>query len=159
MQYSDEFIASLCPSIELELDSVNFQFLWLLPIIEVMWADGRCQQEEVETFFRAVDRFVRLAGRDAPEITRERARRFFRPFLDSSVGSNPHKRAELNRLSQFIIEELVAPALPDKRAHLFDICVEVAAAVQAVEADRTGRRISVEEERLLKDLLRELRLD
>lgn len=159
MQYTDEFIASLCPSFALELDSINFQFLWLVPIIEVMWADGRCQREEAETFFHAVDRFVRLVSRDAPAITSERARRFFQPFLDGSVGLNPRKRAELTRLSDFIIDELVAPAHRDKRSHLFDICVEVAAAAHAVDADRQGRRISSREERLLKELLRDLRLD
>jgi hypothetical protein len=159
MQYSDEFIASLCPSFELELDSINFQFLWLVPIIEVMWADGRCQREEAEILFHTVDRFVTLVSGVAPEITSERARRFFQPFLDSSVGVSSHKRAELTRLSDFIIDELVAPAHRDKRSHLFDICVDIAAAAHAGEAGREGRRISSAEERLLKDLLRDLRLD
>lgn len=159
MEYSDDYIASLCPSFALELDSINFQFLWLVPIIEVMWADGRCQREEAEVFFHAVDRFVSLVNGVAPEITPERARRFFQPFLDGSVGLNPRKRAELTWLSDFIIDELVAPAHRDKRGHLFDICVEVAAAAHAVEPDRRERRISAEEERLLKDLLRDLRLD
>jgi hypothetical protein len=159
MRRDDEFIASLCPSFDLELNSFNFQLLWLIPIVEVMWADGRCQREEAEVLFHCVDRFVKLVGRDAPEITSERARRFFQPFLDASVGRNSRKRAELTRLSDYIIQELVAPAHRDKRTHLFDICVEVATSARADQPERAGRRISSEEERLLADLLRELGLD
>lgn len=158
MRRDDEFIASLCPSFDLELDGVNFQFLWLIPIIEVMWADGRCQREEIELLFHYVDRFVRLVRPDFPALTEARARRFLQPFLDASVGLNPRKRAELGRLRDYIVSEVMASALPDKRAHLFQICVEVAASAQVAVSDPQARRIMAAEERLLADLCRELRL-
>jgi hypothetical protein len=155
----EEFIASRCLSFGLALDCVDFQFLWLLPVVEVMWVDGRCQRQEVEILLHYADRFVGLVKADVPEITGERIRRFLQPFLDASVGNNPRKRAELTRLADFIVHELVAPAHQDKRHHLYEICVEVALAARAVEEGRPGRRICGPEERLLKDLLRDLRLD
>ncbi|MGZ8217499.1 hypothetical protein [Methylomagnum sp.] len=159
MPHREEFIATRCLSFGLALDYVDFQFLWLLPVVEVMWADGHCQRQEAETLLHYADRFVDLVGVDVPEITSERVRRFLQPFLDASVGHNPRKRGELTRLANFIVSELVAPAHWDKRSHLYEICVEVAMAARAVDGGRPGRRISAPEERLLKDLLRDLRLD
>jgi hypothetical protein len=156
MRHDGAFIVSLCPSFDWELDDLNFQFLWLIPIIEVMWADGRCQRAEAETLFHYVDRFVALAGRDIPELTGERARRFLQPFLDASVGRNPRKRAELAGLCDFIIAEWVSPARRDKRVHLFEICVDVA---MAARVEGSAGRIAPEEERLLVELFRELHLD
>jgi hypothetical protein len=159
MLHSDEYIQSLCPSLGLEIDALSFQFLWLVPVVEMLWADGRCQREEVRVLLHYADRFVNLASREVPGITRERVRQFLRPLLDPSVGRNPRKRAELTRLSDFILQERVAPAHRDRRKHLFDICVEVAAAANADEPERLDRRISVREERLLSQLLKELQLD
>ncbi|MFM8332422.1 MAG: hypothetical protein ACKN9T_12100 [Candidatus Methylumidiphilus sp.] len=48
MLRDDTAIADLCQQLDLDLDNYNYQFLWLVPIIEVMWADGRCQKEEVK---------------------------------------------------------------------------------------------------------------
>jgi hypothetical protein len=158
MQHSDEFIASICPSFDLKLDSVSHSLLWLIPVINVMWADGRIQREEAEVLLGAADRFVRLHSADAPELTHARVGEFLAPFLDSELGSDPWKRAELTRLADFIVNEMVAPDHRDKRDHLFDICVEVAAAARATEEDREGRRISSGEEVLLKELLGALRL-
>lgn len=159
MWRDDDFIASLCPSFDLDLDCYNFQFLWLIPIIEIMWADGHCHPEEIETLFRCVDRFVDRVKRDTPEITGARARRFFQPFLDPTVGSDARKRTELSRLSDYIVAELVSPALRDKRTYLFRICLEVAAAAGHGGERGDVQRISEEEEKLLLDLFRELRLD
>lgn len=159
MSYREEFIAARCLSFGLALDYVDFQFLWLLPVVEVMWADGCCQRQEAEILLHYADRFVALVGADVPEITRARVRRFLQPFLDASVGNSPRKRAELTQLTNFIVHELVAPAHQDKRHHLYEICVEVALAARAMEDGRPGRQISGQEERLLKDLLRDLRLD
>ena len=155
MPHDDAMIAALCQDLGLQLDYYNFQFLWLMPIIEVMWADGRCQKEEIETLFHYVDLFVKLVSHDVPQITTERARRFFMPLLEPSAINQPRKRAGLARLVDQIVRDVVEPAHQDKRLHLFHICAEVAAAALAEE---TGRRISDEEGRLLRDLFRELRL-
>jgi len=157
MRRDDEMIASLCRELELDLDCYNFQFLWLMPIIEVMWADGRCQKEEIETLFHYVDAFVKLVRRDVPEITSERARRFFLPLLEPPTPSDPRKQASLARLVDQIVQDVVEPYAQDKRSQLFRICTDVAAAARA--EGEPERRISVEEARLLKDLFRALRLD
>lgn len=159
MRHNDKFIASLCPSFDLELGVINFQFLWLVPLIEVMWADGRCQKEEIEVLFQAVERFVNTVKPEAPEITLERAQRFLAPLVDASIGYDPRKLTELTRLSDFIIDELVSSSHHDKRLDLFNICVEIAAAAQAVESERKGRRISQGEEQVLRTLLQDLNLD
>lgn len=157
MWRDDEMIASLCQGLDLELDCYNFQFLWLIPIIEVMWADGRCQKEEIEILFHYVDRFVARVAHEVPQITRERARRFFMPLLDSAAVNDPGKRAGLTRLADQIIKDVVEPAHQDKRLHLFHICAEVAAAAR-VDWQEPGDQISEEEERLLKGLFMDLRL-
>jgi hypothetical protein len=155
MSRDHEMIAALCRDLGLQLDHYNFQFLWLMPIIEVMWADGRCQKEEIETLFHYLERFVKLVNHDVPQITTERARRFFLPLLEPAAASDPRKRAGLARLVDQIIQDVVEPARQDKRLHLFQVCAEVAAAARAEDADK---RISDEEYRLLKSLLGELRL-
>jgi hypothetical protein len=156
MRRDDNMIASLCRDLELDLDCYNFQFLWLMPIIEVMWADGRCQKEEVETLFYYLDAFVRLVHEDVPEITSARARRFFLPLLEASALNDPRKRACLARLVDLIVEDVVEPSPQHKRSRLFQICAEVAAAARAEDADK---RISAEEARILKDLFRDLRIE
>ncbi len=158
MPHDDTLITALCQDLDLELDCYTFQFLWLMPIIEVMWADGRCQKEEIEVLFQYVDRFVKLVNRDVPQITTERARRFFLPLLEASAVNDPDKRAGLARLVDQIIHDVVAPAHQDKRLHLFHVCAEVAAAALADMADEPQRRISQEEGRLLRDLFKALRL-
>lgn len=157
MWRDDEMIASLCQGLDLKLDCYNFQFLWLIPIIEVMWADGRCQKEEIEILFHYADRFVDLVAHDVPQITRERARHFFMPLLDPAAVNDPGKRAGLTRLADRIIQDVVEPAHQDKRLHLFHICAEVAAAAR-VDGQEPGEQISEEEERLLRGLFMELRL-
>jgi len=159
MRRDDEMIASLCQDLDLDLDCYNFQFLWLMPIIEVMWADGRCQKEEIETLFYYVDAFVKLVRADVPEITSDRARRFFLPLLEGPAPKDPRKQASLARLVDQIVQDVVEPSPQDKRSRLFHICTEVAAAARAEEQDEPGRRISAEEGRLLKELFRALRLD
>jgi hypothetical protein len=158
MLRDDERIATLCQELELDLDCYNFQFLWLLPIVEVMWADGRCQKEEVEILLHYVDRFAELVRRDVPEITPERARRFFLPLLETEAINDPHKRAGLSRLVDQIIRDVVALALQDKRLHLFSICLDVAAAAQDGEQGPDQRSVTTAEKQLLRDLFRELRL-
>lgn len=158
MPRDDEMLAALCQDLGLHLDHYNFQFLWLVPIIEVMWADGRCQKEEVETLFHYVGLFVRLVGHEVPEITVERARRFFLPLLEPPAIGNPRKRAALTRLVDQIIQDVVEPAHRDKRSHLFYICAEVAAAARTEDEIDPRRRFSDEEGRLLKNLFRDLRL-
>jgi hypothetical protein len=155
MLRDDAAIAALCKELGLQLDAYNFQFLWLMPIIEVMWADGRCQKEEIETLFHYVEQFVALVNRDVPQITTERARHFFMPLLEPAAIKNPQMRAGLARLVDQIVQDVIEPARQDKRLHLFHICAEVA---DAAHADGTGRRISEEEGRLLKALFNDLGL-
>jgi hypothetical protein len=158
MPHDDEMLTALCRDLGLQLDHYNFQFLWLMPIIEVMWADGRCQKEEIETLFHYAGLFVKLVNHDVPEITVERAKRFFLPLLEPSAISNPRKQALLARLVDQIIQDVVEPAHRDKRSHLFHICAEVAAAARADDEIDPKRRFSEEEGRLLKNLFRDLRL-
>jgi len=154
----EDQIASLCRELDLDLDCYSFQFLWLMPIIEVMWADGRCQKEEIETLLHYADRFVGLVGQDVPQITSERVRRFFLPLLEPSAVNDSGKRETLSRLVDQIIQDVVEPSRQDKRLHLFQICHEVAAAAQAGPTQGAGRRVSGEEERLLLELFNALRL-
>lgn len=157
--YRDEKkIASLCKALGLDLDCYNFQFLWLMPIIEVMWADGHCQQEEVETLLHHIDRFVDLVNPDVPQITKARARRFFQPLLEPSAVADPAKRASLSQLVDQIIQDLMEPARRDKRLHLLQICWGVAKASHSGSKEVPGRQISQEEEHLLKDLIKALKL-
>ena len=159
MFHEDEMIATMCKDLELDLDLYTFQFLWLMPIIEVMWADKYCQKEEVDTMFHYVDRFVSLVNKDYPHITTERARCFFRPLLQPSAFNDPRKRAGLNRLVDKIIQDVVEPAHQDKRSRLFHICMEVATAAQCGQTKYPISRISPEEAHLLNDLLYKLRLE
>lgn len=155
---NDALIASCCQSLGLQLDCFNFQLLWLMPIIEVMWADGHCQKEEVETLFHYLERFVKLVNDDVPEITFERARQFFLPLLKTSAIDDPRMRAKLTRLVDHIVQHVVEPAHQDKRLYLFEICKEVAEAAQWEAPAGNSRKIVLEEELLLKDLFRDLRL-
>jgi hypothetical protein len=158
MLRDDEIIASLCRDLDLELDCYNYQFLWLLPIIEVMWADGHCQKEEIETLFHYVEAFVKLVRRDVPQITSERARLFFLPLLEKQALNDPRKRAYLSMLVSQIIKDVVEPSHQDKRSKLFHICAEVAAAARNEETGDPLRPIAAEEARLLKALFHDLRL-
>lgn len=159
MLRDDTAIADLCQQLDLDLDNYNYQFLWLVPIIEVMWADGRCQKEEVETLFHYVEVFVKRVNPDVPQITMPRARRFFMPLLKPSAVNDPSKRMLLSQLVDQIIQGVVEPARQDKKRHLFHICHEVAAAARVNAADTEEAQVSQEEERLLRNLVKDLRLE
>jgi len=159
MIYEDEMITILCRDLELDLNLYTFQFLWFIPIIEVMWADRRCEKQEVDILFHYVDSFVRQVNTDIPHINTECARRFFMPLLKPAAINDPRKREGLSRLVDKIIQDVVEPAHPEKRSRLFHICTEVAMAAQSGITGRSGSWISAEEAHLLQDLLYELRLE
>jgi hypothetical protein len=156
---SEQDIQALCPSLGLSLDAIDLQFLWLVPVVNLMWVDDRCQPEEVKVLLHYADRYVQSVAREVPGVTRERIRAFLKPLLDPAIGRDPAKRAELARLSAFIVKERAVQGSLNGRSLLLDICVQVARVAGTEDAEPGGRKISIHEEKLLADLLRALRLD
>lgn len=158
MSLNQERIDELCRELGLDIDCFSFQFLWFLPVIQVMWADGICQKEEIESLLHHLDRFVDLVKKDVPEITAEKARRFFMPLLDVSAKQDPFMRRSLNELVDLILADVLEPARRQKRLQLFELCLEVAESSRHSEAGPEEGSVSEGEERILRDLLRSLHL-
>ncbi|MFM8332423.1 MAG: hypothetical protein ACKN9T_12105 [Candidatus Methylumidiphilus sp.] len=94
-----------------------------------------------------------------PQITMQRARRFFMPLLEPSAANDPSKRMLLSQLVDQIIQGVVEPARQDKKRHLLHICHEVAVAARDNAGDAEEAQVSQEEERLLRNLVKDLRIE
>ena len=136
----------------------EFYLLELLPLVEMMWADGINQEEEVNLVYEYVLRHVAELNRaaDGEEVVSVQD---VNNFLDRFVHQQPDP-IMLRRLRNMALPLFLAGADPAEDARrgrkIFDLCLDIAAAaVTSYPYDR-HERITAKEKDLLHEFARQL---
>jgi hypothetical protein len=128
----------------------------LVPLIEIMWADGKVQPAEISILYECVTRHLAdlhtaAGGEEVVGVEEAEA------FLDHFLKAEPDPEV-LRRLRELTVELLNATAPESQRRTLLDNCLDIAAV--AVSAYPYGRRdrVMAAEKALLHELFNSLRL-
>lgn len=128
----------------------------LVPLLEVMWADGVTQPAEISIFYDCLTRHLaELANEAGGEevVSIEAAEQFAHDWL--RVRPDPE---HLRRLSDLSVQLLNTTGEPEKRRHILDNCLDLAAiAVTRYPYERRDRIMSAEKA-VLVELIRRLKL-
>lgn len=141
---------------EFGLKAENIYLLPLVPLIEVMWADGVLQPAEISIFYECVTRHLadlhnQADGEEVVSI--EEAEKFVDHFL--RTRPDPEK---LRRLREVAVKVLNLSPDSDLRRTLLDNCLDLAAvAVSRYPYDRRDR-VMASEKAVLHELFQSLKL-
>ena len=134
------------------LKDADFYFLELIPLIKVIWSDGKNQQAELQILYKFVvehiSRLDQLAG--IRVVTSEQAN----DFLDRFAHQQPDAQL-LNELEAFSTLHNKNQD-PSRSASVLDYCLDIAAACTNKYPYDMHERIMHEEKVLLKTLFKEL---
>ena len=128
----------------------------LVPLVEVMWADGSLQRSEIDVFHecltRHVDHLFHLAD-DQAVVTVAEAQRFARDLFKA-----PHDPLKLRRLRELAVQALNLDPDVEQRRTVMDNCLDLAAI--AVSRYPYGRRerVMAAEKQVLHELFETLNL-
>ena len=141
---------------EFGLTPETVYLLPLIPLLEVMWADGVTQPAEISIFYDCLTRHLaELSNKaDGEEVVSvEEAERFAHEWLQ--IRPDPMK---LRRLSDLSIQLLNSAGTADTRRTIMDNCLDLAAiAVTRYPYERRDRIMSAEKAVLL-ELIQRLKL-
>jgi len=130
-------------------------FLHLVPLIEVLWADGKSQQTERVLVYEYAMSLQRAWAREAgTEVISDKALHdFFTRFL-----SKDDDAATLHGLRQLL---LALPVSPDSRPELsldtvLDYCIDIAACAVTHYPYGLHDRVNVAEKHIIKELVQQV---
>lgn len=137
---------------EFQLPAESIYLLHLVPLIEVMWADGRSQRAErtlIHEYSMTLQRtWAQKAGKEV--ISDQVVQDFFKRFLNQQPPAE-----ELQRLRALLLElphsETAEPAL--RLDTVLDLCLDVAACAVPHYPYGLHERITSEEKRIIKELV------
>jgi hypothetical protein len=141
------------------LKSIDVQFLDLIPLIEVMWADGKNQDPELNLLYRFtiehIARLDRSAGIHAVSVADAN------DFLDRFAHRRPPPEL-LEQLRNFVFDwdedRSDQDAVRHRHGTMLDYCMDIAAACVPHYPYGVHDRIIREEKRFLKELIQRLLL-
>ena len=132
----------------------------LIPLIELMWADGVIQPAEVSILYDQVTRHLAElhSSADGEEIvTVSEAEAFLDRFLNEAP--DPEKLRELRQLSLRLMDSgSDRHGVERRKRELFDSCLDIAAAAVTNYPYGKRDRIIAGEKKLLRELFAGLRL-
>lgn len=133
---------------DFNLKEADFYFLNLIPLIEVMWADGQNQEPELALLYKFTTEHIANLDRTAgmPIISVEDAN----DFLDRFAHQKPPS-ALLQRLRALAVE-IVPRQRPDHQQTIMDYCMDIAAACTTRYPYALQERITESEKSLLNQL-------
>jgi len=141
------------------LKSIDVQFLDLIPLIEVMWADGRNQQPELNLLYRFTLEHIARLDRGAGVHTVSVADA--NDFLDRFAHRRPPPEL-LERLRNFVFDRNQNRSNQDAVRHrnetMLDYCMDIAAACVPRYPYGMHDRIVRDEKKFLKELIQQLPL-
>ena len=138
------------------LPANNLYLLELIPLIEMIWVDGKNQHQEILILQEFAVKHLGRLSRDAgglEVISVEDANRFIDFFL--THRPEQHLLAELKALA---IERLQNRANAAHNQSIIDHCMDIAAACVSEYPYRASDRIRVEEKALLQAIIATLEL-
>ncbi|GAB4265486.1 MAG: hypothetical protein Kow0065_16300 [Methylomicrobium sp.] len=135
---------------EFDLKEADFYFLDLIPLIEVIWADGQNQDSELALLYRFTTEHIAELDRTegVPFITVDDAN----DFLDRFAHRRPPV-ALLNRLRELFVETATGKRGADRQA-ILNYCLDIAAACTTRYPFALRERVADSEKRLLCELFK-----
>ncbi len=141
-----------------ELKPSHIYLLELIPIIEMIWADGKNQENELKLLYRfTVEHLSRVtSGSEGIEVISEDD---INEFIDRFVNHPPASEM-LADLRQCCIEKLERKNFEDRQqttSAILDYCMDVAAACVSSYPYKFDERVVKKEKELLAELFSILR--
>ena len=138
---------------DFNLKEADFYFLNLIPLIEVIWADGQNQEPELALLYKFTTEHIANLDRTAgmPFISVDDAN----DFLDRFAHQKP-PAALLNRLRTLAVEIVPKQKLDDQQS-IMDYCMDIAAACTTRYPYALQERITEDEKALLNQLFEAFR--
>lgn len=135
---------------ELGLEPSDLYFLDLIPLIEMMWADGQVQDSEIEVLMGFVDDLMdKISGlNDGNTITKPDIIRFIERY--TNTRPSPALLAELRHAAIQIANQREDG---DSRVSLLTYCIDIAAACVAGYPYDENERICKDEKALLLKII------
>lgn len=145
---------------EFDLRECDLLLLELIPLIEVIWADGENQEAELKLLYRFTIEHLARMSRDADGeelVTVDQVN----SFLDRFAHQPPDPEL-LKRLRAVAVEHLdrrsESTEAARERRSIMDYCLDIAAACTTHYPYGSHDRVMAAEKLLLRDLMSELRI-
>ncbi len=133
-----------------DLEPEHAYLLELMPLIEMVWADGKNQEAEIAILQRfAVKHLANLSSMAAGEevVSTEVANDFIERFIKHRPPAGM-----LKELRQFALERLKGKS-HNERLDVMEACLDIAAACAPEYPYAFGERIIREEKKLLREIM------
>lgn len=141
-----------------QLDSEHAYLLNLIPIIEIMWADGRLQNAEISLLYEYTTQWLSILAADADGdsvVSTEQANAFITRF--TQARPEPKLLASLKELSHQFMQAAPETMLSDGRdQQLIDFCLDISAAAVSKYPYERRSRITADEKVLIVGLIQRL---
>ena len=137
-----------------QLKESHIYLLELIPLIEMIWADGRCQDGEIRILYQStLDHLSRISqGSEDLELISDDD---INEFLNRFTSSRPDPEM-LRDLRQLCLERIDNKATEELRQQskqtILDYCLDIAAASVKHYPYKFNERIIAEEKKLLQEL-------
>ncbi len=137
---------------QFSLKDSDFYFLDLIPLIKIIWADGKNQQSELKILYKFVIEHIAYLDQQAGlrVINSEQAN----DFLDRFAHQKPSDEL-LNELQAIYVMYLETNAHPRQQT-IMEYCLDIAAACASQYPYEMHERIMQDEKVLLLKLFKEL---
>ncbi|WLQ14456.1 hypothetical protein O5O45_00710 [Hahella aquimaris] len=140
------------------LKESHIYLLELIPLIEMIWADGRCQDAEVKILYRYTIEHLSRVSRESPDIEFI-SEDDINEFLDRFTQTRPDPEM-LRELRELCLDRMESKSkyqdqMESKQA-MMNYCLDIAAASVNRYPYKFNERIIAEEKDLLKELFHAL---
>lgn len=144
-----------------DLDPLDIYLLPLIPLIEVIWADGRAQQAEVDLLLDFTRRWLNLLKSDADGETIVDVAHTQR-FLERFLRQRPSQEL-LGRLRELALDLLASNSnqqqVIERSRSILEYCIDIAAATVQNYPYGPRERVMDDEKTLLIELMLSMKID
>ena len=137
---------------EFNLKDADFYFLDLIPLIEMIWADGVNQEGELKLLYKFV--IEHIAALDQQTSLHSISVADANDFMDRFAHQKPNSRL-MQELMQLFLNKNTGE---QKHQTILEYCMDIAAACSTQQPSGLQQRVTEEEKQLLKKLFRELKI-
>ncbi len=137
-----------------DLKDAHIYLLELIPVIEMIWADGKNQEKELKILYQfTVEHLCRISkNSEGVEVV---AQEDIYSFVDRFTRAQPSQEM-LSDLRQLCIEKLAAKPEDQRKettGHILSYCMDIAAACVNTYPYKFNERIVEQEKKLLIELI------
>lgn len=135
---------------EFNLKDADFYFLDLIPLIQVIWADGMNQEGELKLLYKFVIEHISHLDKvhGMQRVSVEDAYDFLERFAD--------REPDPQLMERLLASFMGTRPTPEKRKEIMDYCLDIAAAANTHYPCELQERVMQSEKELLKRLFEEL---